>query len=64
MKKYLYILKTKGSSIVMHEDEKLKYFEGEDKDHLERVDKYIKDKMEYSSLKILKEKDVIYYGEE
>lgn len=64
MKKYLYILKTKGSSIVMHEDEKLKYFEGEDKDHLERVDKYIKDKMEYSSLKILKEKDVVYYGDE
>lgn len=64
MKKYLYILKTKGSSIVMHEDEKLKYFEGEDKDHLERVDKYIKDKMEYSFLKILKEKDVVYYGDE
>lgn len=64
MKKYLYILRTKGSSIVMHEDEKLKYFEGEDKDHLERVDKYIKDKMEYSSLKILKEKDVVYYGDE
>lgn len=64
MKKYLYILKTKGSSIVMHEDEKLKYFEGEDKDHLERVDKYIKDKMEYSSLKIIKEKDVVYYGDE
>ncbi len=64
MKKYLYILKTKGSSIVMHEDEKLKYFEGEDKDHLERVEKYIKDKMEYSFLKILKEKDVVYYGDE
>ena len=64
MKKYLYILKTKGSSIVMHEDEKLKYFEGEDTDHLERVEKYIKDKMEYSFLKIIKEKDVIYYGDE
>lgn len=64
MKKYLYILKTKASSIVMHEDEKLKYFEGEDTDHLERVDKYIKDKMEYSSLKILKEKNVVYYGDD
>ena len=64
MKKYLYILKTKGSSIVMHEDEKLKYFEGEDTNHLERVEKYIKDKMEYSFLRIIKEKDVVYYGDE
>lgn len=64
MKKYLYILKTKGSSIVMHEDENLKYFEGEDTNHLERVEKYIKDKMEYGFLKIIKEKDVVYYGDE
>ena len=64
MKKYLYILRNKNSSLLIYEDDKLKYFEGDSGNHLEKIEKYLKDKMDYNFLKVVMEKDVVYYDQE
>lgn len=64
MKKYLYILRNRGSSSLIYEGGKLKYFEGDSGNHLEKIEKYLKDKIDYNFLKVIMEKDVVYYNQE
>jgi len=64
MKKYLYVLRNRNSSLLIYEDKKLKYFEGEDGNPLEKIEKYLKDKIDYKFLKVIREKDVVYCDEE
>lgn len=64
MKKYLYILKNINLPLVLFENNKLKYFNYNGENSIEELEEYLKDKLIYNHLKIIKEEEVIYYGEE
>lgn len=64
MKRYLYILKYKTTPLLIFENEKMKYFEEDNKEVIKDLEKYLKDKIEYDDLIVTNEKEAIYYGEE
>ncbi|MDS0525981.1 DUF4173 domain-containing protein [Clostridium sp. SHJSY1] len=64
MKKNLYILRNRNSSILIYEGEKLKYFEEDGEVNLEELEKYLKGKIEYNYLRLISKKEVVYYRED
>lgn len=60
MIKSLYIIKNENLPLVLLENNKLKYFQGED---LKDVEKCLSEKMEFSELKVRGQRYVTYYGE-
>lgn len=60
MIKSLYIMKTNDLPLVLLENHKLKYFQGE---NIVDIKKYLSEKMEFSELRVTAKRYITYYGE-
>lgn len=62
--KCLFILKAQNNTLLICENNKLKYFELQEEHYLDVINKYLNDKINYNHVEIKREKEVIYYGEQ